>query len=243
MKAMILAAGRGTRLGDLGLTTPKCLVRVAGKTLLEHVVDRLKAAGVTSLVINVHHLADQVVDYVERCHGFGLDATLSREEELLGTGGGVWRAAPCLRDQPEFVLHNADIYSELDVADMLRRHRQENALATLAVIDRPTQRYFVFDDANRLVGWKNQGDGQERLVRHGPQHVLAFSGIQVLSGRIFDYMAGRGEVFSLTGPYLDAASAGEALMAYRMDGVYWKDAGTPARLAELEAHLQAGTRS
>lgn len=239
MKAMILAAGLGSRLGALGQHTPKCLLQAGDRTLLEHVVDRLKAAGVERVVINLHHLAEQVRSFVESRQGFGLHVTWSFEEVLLDTGGGLYRMRHEFRDEPCFFVHNADVYSDLDLRRLLAHH-PGGAVATLAVMVRQTSRYLLFDDRDHLNGLRNLKAGREEHVAAGPFHPLGFSGIQVATPRLFRYMDGLGESFSLTVPYLKAAEAGETVQAYRMDDAYWMDVGTPERLQAINRRL-AGT--
>ncbi|MHB2017469.1 MAG: nucleotidyltransferase family protein [Candidatus Xenobia bacterium] len=232
---MVLAAGLGSRLGDITQVRPKCLVEVDGCTILEHVVEHLKLAGVTELVINLYYLGDQIEAFVRDHHGFGLQVHFSWEDTLLGTGGGLLHAAPCFEGEELFLVHNSDVFSDLDLRQLVAFHKQHHAVASLAVMDRSTQRYLLFDN-HHLAGWRNLGTGESRSLREGELTPLAFSGIQCLSPAIFRHMRDEG-AFSLTRPYLRAAEAGENVLGFRMDGAYWVDMGTPERLEALRQKL------
>src|SRR5580765_2436736 len=163
MKAMVLAAGLGTRLRPLTNDRPKALVEVAGRTLLEIALTRLTAFGVSEVIVNVHHFADMVVEYLKARQNFGMRIEISREDELLDTGGGLKKAAWFFQegssgnDEP-FLLHNVDVISTIDLSRMVKSHRSSRALATLAVQDRETSRYLLFDDAGELCG-RRTGQG------------------------------------------------------------------------------------
>lgn len=190
MKAMIFAAGLGTRLRPLTDTMPKALVPVCGNPLLYHVITKLKAAGYTELVVNVHHFAGQIREYLAT-HDFGLPIHISDEtEELLETGGGIAHAKDLLLPTEEpFLIHNVDILSNLDIP-WFRSQTRPEALSTLLVSERETSRYLLFDDEMRLVGWTNVKTGEVRSPY--PQKALkgcrkyAFSGIHNISPAIFD---------------------------------------------------------
>jgi NDP-sugar pyrophosphorylase family protein len=231
MKAMIFAAGRGTRLQPFTDTLPKALVEVAGRTLLEHVVRRLVGAGVTEAVINLHHLGGQIPPFLQRHDCFGLQrVAYSEEPVLLGTGGGLKQAAWFFDDGNPFFVHNADVLSTIDLGALMLAHRGSPALATLAVMARPTARPLYFDSAGRLVGRRSPGGGDE-FVRApgGAIEPLGFCGIQVASPAVFDRMSGTGS-FGITEAYLVLAGAGETIMAHRVDGAKWRDCG---RLLDL----------
>src|SRR5437867_1995243 len=187
MKAMVLAAGLGTRLRPLTDSRPKALVQIAGRTLLEITLERLRASGIDELIINVHHFADMIVEYLETRNNFGMHIEISREELLLDTGGGLKKAAWFFRNDAEpFVLHNVDVISTVDLHFMTEYHKDNRALATLAVQDRTTSRPLVFDNQLRLRG---RGPG------------LAFAGIQVFSPQLLPKLTGDG-VFSIINSYL-----------------------------------------
>ena len=196
MKAMIFAAGLGTRLRPLTDTMPKALVPVCGNPLLFHVITKLKAAGYTELVVNVHHFAGQIREYLAT-HDFGLPISISDEtEELLETGGGIAHAKDLLlpTDEP-FLIHNVDILSNLDIP-WFRSQTRPEALSTLLVSERETSRYLLFDGEMRMVGWTNVATGEVRSpypdLNPDHYHKLAFSGIHNISPAIFDAFAQAG---------------------------------------------------
>jgi mannose-1-phosphate guanylyltransferase len=221
MKAMVLAAGLRTRLRPLTNTRPKALVEFQGRTLLEITLSRLKTFGVTDVIVNVHHFADMIVDYLKANHNFSLHIEISREEEMpLDTGGGLKRAAWFFQNTPDepFILHNADVISTIDLRRMMDAHNQSGALATLAVQDRETSRYLLFNRDGFLCG---------RSPKRDPQfQSLAFSGIHVISPRLLSMMPDD-EVFSIITCYLDLAARGEKIAAFRADDYAWKDMGKP----------------
>jgi NDP-sugar pyrophosphorylase family protein len=234
MKAMVFAAGRGTRLQPLTDTRPKALVEVAGRTLLEHVLRRLVEAGVTEAVINLHHLGGQIPPFLEKHHHFGLRrVAYSQEPVLLDTGGGLKQAAWFFDDGNPFLVHNADVLSDIDLGVLLLAHRRSGALATLAVMACPTDRPLYFDADGRLVGRRTPDKGDEYVqTSHGKTVSLAFCGIQAVSPAIFGKMTETG-VFPLATAYLRLASAGEAILAHRVDGARWRDCGRPEDLRPL----------
>ncbi len=227
---MILAAGLGTRLRPLTDHTPKALIRVAGVPMLERVARRLVDAGVDHLIINVHHHADQVVDYVDRRDGFGVDVRLVHEvERPLETGGGLKHARAHFRGGP-FLVHNVDVISDMDLAGMVRAHQDAGALATLAVQDRPSSRFLRFDDSG-LQARVDRSAGRVDTARpvHGDTRDRAFAGIHVISPGLFDLMTEDG-VFSIIEPYLRLAGAGYRILPYEMTGDLWLEIGDPERL-------------
>lgn len=225
MKGIILAAGLGTRLRPVTDTRPKALIEVEGKTMLEHALEHLRSAGITDVVVNVHHFADQIIGYVEDHASFGLNILFSDErDELLETGGGVRKAAPLLEPADAIVVRNVDIRSDLDIKKMAEVHRQTDALATLAVRERTTSRYFLFDDRMRLCGWENRQANETILTRKaGHLNPLAFSGISILNPIIFSLITETGK-FSLT-PLFLRLSASWMIKGYPDDGSVWDDMG------------------
>ncbi|MEI6682050.1 MAG: nucleotidyltransferase family protein [Bacteroidota bacterium] len=225
MKAMILAAGLGTRLKPFTDLHPKALFEVEGKTLLEHSLLHLKHAGIHEVIINVHHFAVQIIDFLRQHENFGLKITISDETgELLETGGGVKKAAWFFTGNESAVIRNVDILSDLDLLAMELFHRESHALATLAVRDRQTSRYLLFDRSMQLCGWENITTGERKISRDAPLlSPFAFSGIQVISPEIFSSVTEKGR-FSLTGMYLRLA-AGQKILGYLDEGKIWKDVG------------------
>jgi NDP-sugar pyrophosphorylase family protein len=234
MKAMILAAGLGTRLRPLTDDRPKALVEVAGRTLLDITLRRLRSFGVGEVIINVHHFADMVVEYLRANDNFGMRIEVSREELLLDTGGGLKKAAHFFLenaggvDEP-FILHNVDVISTIDLGRMVQFHKELGALATLAVQERETSRYLLFDKQLRLCGRLSGHDQQAEFVQSSEQlyaEALAFSGVHVISPRIFGMMTEEGP-FSIITSYLRIAAGKEKIMAFRGDEYYWRDLGRP----------------
>lgn len=239
MKAMILAAGRGTRLGPLGRQRPKALVEIQGIPLLAGVISRLAQQGFREIIVNTHHLADQVAEFLtgyRRRHRLaGLTLEVSREEKLLDTGGGVQRAGWFFDDGEPFLVHNVDVLSDLHLGRLLEAHRDSGALATLAVRRRKSSRHLLFDSGGSLCGWQSLAAGQERMARSadGPLTPLSFMGIQVISPALLDRLT-LSPPFSLVDAYLDAASRGLPVRAYRADEARWADLGSRERLQQAE---------
>ncbi len=245
MKAMVFAAGLGTRLRPLTDDRPKALVTIAGRTLLEFTLSRLRAFGVSEVILNVHHFADKIVDYLQANRNFGMRIEISREEILLDTGGGLKKAAWFFLEtgksaQEPFIVHNVDVLSTIDLARMVRFHAEHNALATLAVQQRESSRYLLFDEQVQLCGRRIGRDAEtEWAVRAQQVHSLAFSGIHVLSPRIFSNLPEEG-VFPIIPAYLRLAAEGPAILAFRADESYWRDLGRTENLAEAERDLANG---
>ncbi len=243
MKAMILAAGLGLRLRPITDDRPKALVEIAGRTLLEIALSRLRAFGIHEVIINVHHFADMILGYLKTNDNFGMRIEISREEVLLDTGGGLKKAAYFFLEhsnglEEPFILHNVDVISTIDLRRMVQFHTENRALATLAVQDRETTRYLLFDEQLQLCGWRSGRDQKTELVRSS-QHVqaLAFSGIHVISPRVFAMMTEEG-VFSIISSYLHLAAHGENILAFRADEYYWRDLGRPENLMEAAQDLK-----
>jgi NDP-sugar pyrophosphorylase family protein len=244
MKAMVLAAGLGTRLRPLTNDRPKALVEVGGRTLLEITLKRLRAFGVHDVIINVHHYADMVINRVKAACNFGMHIDFSREDVLLDTGGGLKKAAWFLgsasanTDEP-FILHNVDVISAIDLQRMVEVHKESAALATLAVQQRETSRYLLFDDQLQLSGRRLVKEEKTEIARPS-QHVseLAFTGIHVISPRIFPLLTEEG-VFSIVPAYLRLAAQGERIQAFRADDYYWRDLGKPENILQAEQDIKA----
>jgi len=236
MRAMILAAGLGTRLRPLTDDRPKALVEVAGRTLLEITVCRLREFGIREVIVNVHHFAEMVTDYLRKNHNFGMRIEISREEVLLDTGGGLKKAAWFFleegRSEEPFLLHNVDVLSTIDFRRMAELHKQNQALATLAVQKRETSRYLLFDEQNQLCGRRAGRDREPEIVRQSKEmQALAFSGVHVISTR-FLKMMGEDGAFSIINSYLRLAGEGEKILAFRADQFYWRDLGKPENVAQ-----------
>lgn len=241
MKAMVLAAGLGTRLRPITDERPKALVEVAGRTLLEITLTRLRASGVTDVVVNVHHFADQVAAYLKKHRGFGMRVELSREDDLLlDTGGGLKKAGSFFAgDSEPFLLHNADVLSDIDLRQLVEHHKKSGALATVAVQQRDGARQLLFDEQLHLCGRQKARGEKPQMVRAcaHPQP-LAFCGIHVISPRLLGMWEEEG-VFSIIDTYLRLAGAGEKIGGFRADDSYWLDLGKPQALAQAEDDLRS----
>jgi NDP-sugar pyrophosphorylase family protein len=244
MKAMVLAAGLGTRLRPLTDACPKALMRIGGRTLLEIALCRLRSFGVTDVMVNVHHCADMMVDYLQSNHNFGMNIEVSREDVLLDTGGGLRRAAHFFlsdgRSEQPFILHNVDVISTIDLTRMVRFHLENHALATLAVQKRESSRYLLFDEALQLCGRTSGRDMDPEMLRTaGKVQPLAFCGVHVISPRLLEMMPEEG-VFSIIPVYLNLARQGERVVAFRADDCYWRDLGRLDHLQQAELDIKAG---
>jgi len=243
MRAMILAAGLGTRLRPLTENRPKALVEIAGRTLLEITLARLRGAGIRDVIINAHHFAGMIVDYLESNQNFEMNIAISREEVLLDTGGGLKKAAYFFIEQSvgleePFLLHNVDVISTIDLARMVEFHTEHQALATLAVRERKSSRYLLFQEASELCGRRSGQESPNELVRSAKRvQPLAFCGIHVISPRFLTMMSEKG-AFSIITSYLRLASVGERILGFRADEYYWRDLGTPENVAQAAEDLQ-----
>lgn len=228
MKAMVLAAGLGTRLRPLTDDRPKALVEVAGRTLLEITLTRLRDFGIREAIVNAHHFAEMIPAYLQKHDHFGMRIEISQEHLLLDTGGGLKQAAWFFLENGDsgepFLLHNVDVISTIDFGRMLQFHSQQSALATIAVQDRKTSRPLLFDRDGQL---KARAGGAVPL--EGMQ-ALAFSGIHVISPRVFALLTETG-AFSIIDAYLRLSAQGERVLAFRADEYKWRDLGRPENIA------------
>jgi len=245
MKAMILAAGVGKRLRPLTDTRPKALVEVAGRTLLEITLARLRACGVREVIINVHHFPDLIAAYLAMHDNFGMRIELSREVDLLDTGGGLKKAAWFFLEDAKsakepFILHNVDVISGIDLARMLPFHAAQQALATLAVQKRESSRRLLFNEQSELCGRRSGENEKPEVARPAESfEEMAFCGVHVISPRLFALMTEEG-AFSIIASYLRLAAQGERILAFRADGSYWRDLGRPENLLQVEQDLKQG---
>jgi len=241
VKAMVLAAGLGTRLRPLTNDRPKALVEVAGRTLLELTLARLRAFGIQDVIVNTHHFADLIAAYLRSHDNFGMHIEISHEDVLLDTGGGLKEAASFFRDSGDpFLVHNVDVLSTIDFNQMLQSHKERNALATLAVQDRSTSRYLLFDENSLLCGRRAGLSGQPEFVRSATAtQALAFCGIHLVSPRIFSVML-EGGSFPIIPVYLRLAEQNEAVLGYRADRYYWRDLGRPEHISSAAQEIEEG---
>jgi mannose-1-phosphate guanylyltransferase len=242
---MVLAAGLGTRLRPLTDDRPKALVEVGGRTMLEITLARLREFGIREVIVNAHHFAGQIGAYLNAKNHFGMHIEVSREDELLDTGGGLKKAEHFFLDDSNdasepFILHNVDVISTIDLRRMAQVHAEGQALATLAVQDRKTSRYLLFDDRLQLRGRRAEGSQEDEVVRHSESLTpLAFCGVHVISPRIFPLMTESG-VFSIVTTYLRLAAAGERITAFRADEYYWRDLGRPDHVRQAAEDFKQG---
>lgn len=233
MKAMLFAAGLGTRLQGETADKPKALVQIGGKTLLQRAIEKLKAEGVDEIVVNVHHFASLVIDFIES-RDWGIPVHISDEsEKLLETGGGLKKAAPFFSGTSPILIYNVDILSNLDLRFLQENHFNTGALATLVVRKRETQRYFKFDSDKNLVGWLNKKTGDTKISR--PENFetateMAFSGIHIVQPELLKLMPEE-DRFSIVKVYLELAKTRE-IKGYFDDSDAWMDVGKPAQLDE-----------
>ena len=242
MKAMILAAGLGTRLRPLTNDRPKALVEVAGHTLLEITLRRLASFGIQDVIVNVHHFADMVVDYLKNNDNFGMRVEISREDDvLLDTGGGLkqaeWFFLQDGQGQEPFLLHNVDVISAIDFARMLTFHHENEALATLAVQQRKTSRHLLFDECGQLCGRQTGADAPEMVGPSQQPTALAFSGVHIISPQLLSMITEQG-VFSIVTTYLRLSAEGQRIVAFRADPYYWRDLGKPENVTQATADFE-----
>ncbi|MDR3118804.1 MAG: nucleotidyltransferase family protein [Mediterranea sp.] len=243
MKALIFAAGLGTRLKPLTDNTPKALIPVGGKPMLEHLILKLKASGFNEIVVNIHHEGQQIIDYIESKKNFGIHIYISDERDcLLDTGGGIKHARKYLDGNEPFLVHNADILSNIDLKQLYQHHLNSRLpIATLPVSQRESSRNLLFDKENRLCGWQNRQTGEIRSPHPGLTPSLysgyAFSGIHVISPEIFQWMDGWSGMFSVINFYL-AVCAKTIIRAYLPDNLQLLDIGKPEALKKAEEWLK-----
>jgi NDP-sugar pyrophosphorylase family protein len=245
MKAMIFAAGIGSRLKPITDTMPKALVPVGGVPMLQRTLLRLKEAGFTDVTINIHHFGQQIIDFLQQNDNFGLDIHISDErDELLDTGGGILKARPFLEGDEPFLVHNVDILSNIDLRQVYDSHVQSGADATLLVSDRTTTRKLLFDKEMRMQGWLNHSTGEvlpEDFVWMPEQHrELAFEGIHVISPTLFKYM-GEGTQwqgkFSIIPFYLSVCKQ-LLLRGHELKDITWFDIGKPETLQKANEYYR-----
>ena len=241
MKAMILAAGFGTRLKPLTNKIPKALIEVNHTPLLELVIEKLIASGVTEIIINTHHNAEQIESFVREKRDFGILIEFSRELEILGTGGGLKKAAFFFDDGAPFFLHNVDILSTIDLSKMYQYHLERNALVTLALKQRESERFFIVDEKNIICGHENTTKKIRRLIRspNGKIRQIPFCGIHVISPKIFDYFEQEGK-FSIVDVDLYLIGRGLPFIGYAADQCYWKDIGKLEELDVVQREIAMG---
>jgi len=235
MKAMIFAAGLGTRFKPWTDKHPKALAIVNKKSLLQRNIEYLQQYGITDVVVNVHHFADQLIEAIEVNKGWGSNVIISDESnEVLETGGGLLRARPLLEGNEPFITLNADILTDLNIAKLLDYHQQNKSLVSFGITNRKTSRYLLFDETQRLCGWRNVNTGEEKISIPGKKlHQMAYSCVVVFEPTIFDLIPQKGK-FSLTETYLSLASS-QLILGYDHTGDRLVDVGKPESVAIAEA--------
>ena len=234
MKAMILAAGLGTRLKPFTEQHPKALAVINGKSLLQRNIEYLTSFGVTDIIVNVHHFPDQITNAIKNNNGFGSNVSISDErDEVLETGGGLMKARKFLEGSEPFVLMNVDILTDMDVSKMAEQHVASKALATLAVTNRKTNRYFLFDELETLCGWRNNKTGEQKISREAAKYIQkAFSGIHIISPAIFSLIKMKGK-FSMVDVYLDLCKT-HTISGFDHSISKFIDVGKPENIAIAE---------
>lgn len=234
-KAMLLAAGLGTRLKPWTDHHPKALAMVNGKSLLQRNIEYLQRFKIVDVVVNVHHFADQIIDTIQSNNGWGSHITISDESnEVLETGGGLLKAAPLLEGGYAIVMMNVDILTDLDLGAMIHYHQDKKPLATLATSKRNTSRYLLFDEGNNLAGWKNIASGEEKLSASNTGKLIprAFSGIHIIEPAIFELIQRSGK-FSIIDAYLDLMST-QTIKSFEFSESRFIDVGKPESIAKAE---------
>lgn len=235
MKAMIFAAGLGTRFKPWTDKHPKALALVNGKSLLQRNIEYLQKYNITDVVVNVHHLADQVVQAVEYNDGWGSNIIISDEtDEVLETGGGLWKAKDLLKDEEPFITLNADFLTNLNIDELLDFHTDKKGLISFGVTNRKSSRNLLFDETNRLCGWKNNTTGEEKIaIKKAGMIPLAYSCVVVFEQAVFEHIPQRGK-FSIIDSYLSLA-AEFPIYGFDHSGDKLVDVGKPESVAVAEA--------
>ncbi len=236
---MIFAAGLGTRLKPHTETLPKALVPVAGIPMLEILIKHLHKNGINDMIINVHHFAEQVISFLKKNNNFGANISISDESDLLlDTGGGLKKTSWFFDDKKPFLVQNVDVISDINYKEMLKAHLDSGSFATIAVSNRKTSRYFLFDDRMRLCGWENTSTGEIKIVSHVTQNLnrFAFSGIHIINPEIFTLISQKGK-FSIVDTYLELASTLK-ISGFAHNPENWVDMGKPDELLKAEKVLE-----
>jgi MurNAc alpha-1-phosphate uridylyltransferase len=242
MRAMILAAGQGTRLRPLTNDIPKPLVRFQGKPLLEIIIDRLLSSGIEKIVVNIHHLAGQVLEFLKSRDYYNGRVLVSDEtDRLMDTGGGVLKARELLDNGEPFILHNVDVYTNLDITRLVKAHEADNSVITIAVKKRTPSRSLLFDEQNYLSGWQNNKTGEIKIIRDFKGDLKDFgnSCVYVINPEFFELVSCK-EPVSLTDLYLDLAKTHQ-IKGYIHDQDYWYNLGLYDTFLKAEAELTLKT--
>lgn len=237
MKAMILAAGKGTRLRPITDTVPKALVPIKDIPILEHNIKKLIGFGFNEIIINTHYLGGQIIDFLKLKNNFGIHIEVSEEKEtLMDTGGGLKQAAWFFNDNQPFLLHNADVLTDLDIGQMMKQHHQQCNLVTLFMQDRKSSRKLQFNKAGELLGWLDKKTEERKVAKSGVcEYELAFSCVHIINPSIFPLIEESG-VFSIIDLYLRLAKT-ERIGFFNPSNTFFLDIGTPEQLAKADRYL------
>jgi len=233
MKAILFAAGLGTRLKPFTENHPKALAPVNGKPLLQRNIEYLKSFGVSEIIVNVHHFADQIISFLEENNYFGIDITISDEtDQVLETGGGLLKVKDLLSE--DFLVMNVDILTDLNLSDFIQAHQENKALVTLAVSDRVSSRKLFFNENNELKGWRNLNTSEEIKAIETLESCkeLAFSGIHMINPSIFEKISEKGK-FSIMKVYMELMKT-ETILGFDHSGGILIDVGRPSSVLEAE---------
>ncbi|MBS1580146.1 MAG: NTP transferase domain-containing protein [Bacteroidetes bacterium] len=235
MKAMIFAAGLGTRLKPFTDKHPKALAIVNNKTLLQRNIEYLQQFGIKNVIVNVHHFSNQIINILEKNKGWGSNIAISNEtDEVLETGGGLKKAAWYFKNENDFVVMNADILTDMHLDEMIKQHQQKKCLATLAVSDRTSSRYFLFNENDELCGWQNINTNEQKIVRKSKMLIpKAFSGIHVINSSIFSLIQQEGK-FSMVDVYLSLATT-HSIISFNHSANKFIDVGKPENIIKAES--------
>lgn len=227
MKALLFAAGLGTRIQKISKGKPKALVELNGKTLLERAVDYLSNNGISELIVNIHHQADMMEEFISS-QDFPIPVHISDERaQLLDTGGGLLKARHFFEGEENFLVYNVDVLSDINIEELIIQHKENKALATLAVRNRSTSRYLLFNLNNKMIGWENINTKERILHKDDVYKQLAFSGVHILSTKIFKLLDQRpNKAFSITKSYIELSEKNK-ILAFLHDDGYWFDVGKP----------------
>ena len=244
MKAMILAAGFGTRLKPLTNDIPKALVEINKTPLLELIIHKLKHYGFENIIINVHHFADKIIDFLKSNDNFGINIAISDERNLLlDTGGGIKKASWFFDNDQPFLIHNVDIISEINLKELYEYNLETQASITLAVNKRESDRYLLFDEESYLCAWENVITKEKKIVnrenedsRQQKTERFGYCGIKVMHSKVFKYFPDE-NIFSIIDFYLKVASK-EKVNCFFKENLFWQDVGTLGQLKETERHLR-----
>lgn len=233
-KALLFAAGLGTRLKPFTNHHPKALAMVNNKTLLQRNIQYLQQFGITNVIVNVHHFANQIIQAIKQNNGWGSNITISDEtDEVLETGGGLKKASWFFEDVKDFVVMNVDILTNFPLNEIMNEHQKNNALATLAVTNRTTSRYLLFDENNRLCGWRNKNTGEEKIaIASNKLFEKAFSGIHVIKKELLQKIKQQGK-FSMIDVYLSLAAENN-IQCYNHSSYLLIDVGKPESIIAAE---------